>query len=84
MQNYALVFVIVGALLGVGLIAYFRRGDRLRTVLFALPVIGVIWLAIDFVVTPQDRWLNGITLAVVAAIAAGAFGYQRFKDSRTH
>ena len=57
----------MGGVLGVGLIAYARRGERrLRTVLFALPVIGAIWLAVDFVVTPEDRWVNGIALALAA------------------
>ncbi|MGV0068567.1 hypothetical protein ACRU44_12630 [Mycobacterium colombiense] len=84
MHRYGLVLVIVGALLGVGLVAYFRRRDRVRTLLFALPVVGAVWLAFDFVATPQDRWVNGVTLALVAVVAAGAFGYQRFRDSKTH
>ena len=65
MHIHPLAFVIVGGVLGVGLIAYARRGERrLRTLLFALPVIGAIWLAVDFVITPEDRWVNGITLAL--------------------
>jgi hypothetical protein len=67
MHIHPLAFVIVGGVLGVGLIARARRGERrLRTVLFALSVIGALWLAVDFVVTPEDRWVNGITLALVA------------------
>jgi hypothetical protein len=83
MHIHPLAFVIVGGVLGVGLIAYARRGERrLRTLLFALPVIGAIWLAVDFVITPEDRWVNGITLALVALVAAGAFGYQWLQKGR--
>lgn len=82
MHAYALILSIVGGLLGVGLIAYFRRGERLRTVLFALPAVGAIWLAVDFVITPEDRWLNGITLILLAVVAAGGFGYQWFRQRR--
>lgn len=84
MHSYALVFVIVGALVGVGLVAYFRCHDRVRTLLCVLLVVGAVWLAVDFVITPQDRWLNGITLAVVAVVAGGAVGYQRLRSSKTH
>ena len=74
MHVHPLVFVIVGGILGAGLIAWARRGERrLRTALFALPLIGAVWLAVDFVTTPEDRWLNGITLALAALVAAGAF-----------
>lgn len=83
MQTYAVILAIVGGLLGAGLVAYFHRRDRLRTLLFALPVAGAIWLTIDFVITPRDRWINGITLALAAVVAAGAFGYQRFRQHRS-
>jgi hypothetical protein len=77
MHVHPLVFVIVGGVLGVGLIAWARRGERrLRPVLFALPVIGALWLAVDFVIRPEDRWVNGICLALAALVAAGGFGYQ--------
>ena len=83
MHIHPLVFVIVGVALGVGLIAWARRGERrLRTVLFALPVIGALWLAVDFVITPEDRWVNGIALALAALVAAGAFGYQWLQKAR--
>ena len=82
MHMYALIFVIVGGLLGAGLIAYFRRRGRVRTVLFGLPVVGAIWLAVDFVITPEDRWLNGIAVALIAVVAAGGFGYQWFRRRR--
>lgn len=84
MHRFGLALVIVGGLLGVGLVAYFRRRDRVRTLLFALPLVGAVWLAVDFVITPQDRWTNGITLALAAVVTAGAFGYQRIRDSKTH
>ncbi|MEE6179309.1 hypothetical protein [Mycobacterium sp. 050134] len=79
---YALVVVIVGGLLGAGVIAYVRRGERLRTVLFALPVAGALWLVVDFVITPEDRWVNGIALALAAAVVAGGFGYQQLRRRR--
>jgi hypothetical protein len=83
MHMHPLAFVIVGGALGIGLIAYARRGERrLRPVLFALPVIGAVWLAVDFVITPEDRWINGICLALAALVAAGAFGYQWFSKAR--
>ena len=60
-----------------------RRGERrLRTALFALPLIGAVWLAVDFVTKPEGRWLNGITLALAALVAAGAFGYQWLQKVR--
>ncbi|OMC44091.1 hypothetical protein A5745_16780 [Mycobacterium sp. IS-2888] len=80
MHTYALIVVLVGGLLGAGLVAYFRRRGRLRALLFALPVVGAIWLGIDFVITPQDRWLNGITLALMAVVTTGGFGYQWFRQ----
>jgi hypothetical protein len=83
MHVHPLVFVIVGGVIGVGLIAWARRGERpLRTVLFALPLIGALWLAVDFVITPEDRWVNGIALALAALLAAGGFGYQWLSKSR--
>jgi hypothetical protein len=83
MHIHPLAFVIVGVALGVGLIAWARRGDRrLRHVLFALPVIGAIWLAVDFVITPEDRWVNGICLALAALVVAGGFGYQWLQKAR--
>jgi hypothetical protein len=77
----------LGSALGVGLIAYARHGEngqrRLRIVRYALPVIFAVWLTIDFVITPEDRWVNGIALALAALVAAGAFGYHWYSKTRS-
>jgi hypothetical protein len=47
-------------------------------------IIGVVWAVIDVVVTPADRWVNGIALALPALAGLVAFGYQRFRRSKAH
>jgi hypothetical protein len=39
-------------------------------------------LAVDFIITPGERWVSGIGL-VGALVAVGGYGYQRFQDSKT-
>ena len=81
-----LVLVIVGGFLGVGLITQSRRSEkgqrRLRIFMLGLLLILAALLAVDFITTPEQRWVSGIGL-VGALVALGGYGYQRFQDSKT-
>lgn len=81
-----LIFVIVGLVLGIGLVAYGRRSEggqrRSRVLLAGLFVVLAVLLAVDFITTPGERWVSGIGL-VGAVLAAGGYAYQRFQDSKT-
>ncbi|ORX20454.1 hypothetical protein AWC32_05755 [Mycobacterium xenopi] len=90
MHVHPIAFAILAAVLGVALafvlIQQVRRGDnaqrRLRIVLYVLPVLAAVWLAVDFIITPQDRWVNGIALTLAALVTVGGFGYDWLRRSK--
>ncbi len=81
----AIPAAVLGTAVGYGLIQSARRGDnvqrRLRIVLYALALVGVLWMTVDFVITPADRWVNGVALTLAALVTAGGFGYGRLRRS---
>jgi len=87
MHTSPVVFVIVGLILGVGLVAYGRRSEigQRRSNVVMVGVLGVVavLLAIDFATTPGGRWVSGIGL-LGALGGLGGYGYQRFRGSKTH
>lgn len=84
LHTHPAAFVIVGGLLGVGVALAARRNKRAQAFLrHVVPAALVIWAVIDFIVTPADRWVNGVALAVAAIGGGIAFGYERFRGSKT-
>jgi hypothetical protein len=79
-----IVYAILAAIAAIAIVfALIRPGrpgaqHRGRMSLRVLPVFYVAWLIIDFAVTPQDRWVNGTALALIALVGASAFGYQKY------
>jgi uncharacterized membrane protein len=66
MHIHPIAFIIVGALLGVGIFASTRRSEkgqrRFRILMFGLLLILAALLAVDFITTPGERWVSGICL----------------------
>jgi peptidoglycan/LPS O-acetylase OafA/YrhL len=83
--EHPIALIILGGLLGIALAFYARRNQRARAFLrYALPVGLAIWAIVDFIVTPADRLVNGIALALAALVVVVALGWERLRGSREH